>query len=108
MIHRSAEFGTWAGFVGVSYEHPLYMTPKLDESYKFIDVHNGIHFTGYSQSTDVLFAPPQRKWWVGFYCNGDADLAPHAPLPIGEYRSEDYALLETAMLAEQLELMHVR
>lgn len=108
MIFRSEEFGTWAGFVGVTPDHPLYRIPKTEESYKYIDVHNGIHFSGYSASTDVFFMPPIKRWWIGFYCNGDQDLIPNNPLPIGEYRNEDYVLLETSVLAEQLEKMYVR
>ena len=108
VMHRIPQSGAWRAFVGVPPNHPVYLTNKKDTVFQFVDVHNGVSFSGIAPTEDLFFSPPIRRWWIGFHTMGDSDLKPKTvdDNPFGEYRDEEFVMKETLNLSEQLFSMY--
>jgi hypothetical protein len=112
IIARDTVSGTWCGYVGIAYNHPLYHTYVADPTFQYISVHGGVSYAGFLPRQELWITPAQRHWWVGFDCTQEFDLC---PLKLDdefvdarvEYRTEEYAQNETMYLAEQLQQMEV-
>lgn len=107
-VIQRLENGAWAGLVGLKSAHSIYLVSKNDTVYDYIDVHGGITFTGFVTNLALSFYPAQRLWWIGFDCMHDNDLMPRemqGTYGLAEYRDEEFAKLECAFLAQQLQLM---
>lgn len=117
-VLRRNIFGAWAGYVGLSSDHPLYQAYHTERTFDFIDVYGGVTFSGFSKEDDLEVSPPTRRWWVGFECmlqndicpafSADADAqrkkrksidpVPHHPI----YRTMQFTKSHTESLAAQL------
>ena len=110
IIARDTNSGAWAGYVGISYNHPLYHTYVADPTFQYVSIHGGVSYAGFLPKQELWITPAQRRWWIGFDCMQEFDLCPlkidDEPVDARiEYRTEEYAQNETMYLAEQLEQM---
>lgn len=108
LAHRN-RMGAWCGYVGVPEGHPFFEQPHVD-----VDVHGGLTYAGFCQSTDdeahgvchVAYpGRPEHVWWLGFDCGHAFDLVPGIPfgsLVDEEYRTLPYVEAEVTRLALQL------
>jgi len=110
-IRRLYHSGAWCGGVGIPPKHALYMSDKTEYTFKYIDVHGNVSYSGWDTREDQWVFPPQHYWWIGFDCMKDTDLCPKfindESYNDGKiiYRTEQYALDHAIFLAQQLMLM---
>jgi hypothetical protein len=97
--------GAWCGYAGVPPAHPFSGLP-YDDMNEAVNVHGGLTYSG-ECDPPLCHAGDEAVWWFGFDTAHAWDLVPalrfHLAVDCGEvYRSVDYAMRQTRLLAEQL------